>query len=1200
MLLSDIITPNEDFQTSVNISFDFGSPEKVKSLIPTDTVCRYLEEMLQDVIYPSTQRAKLMVGPYGKGKSHITLAAVSAMWEKTPELFERLAQGYRERGWHFEEVFRQFVCDGPRLLPVIVSGSSSDLRHSLLTALRSSLRFADLEDLMPKTNFNSALDVLERWRSQYPETLEKLENETGIESAVLEIRLKNMETSAYEAFVSAYPHLTSGSIFDPTSDGNILDIYNEVLFGLKSRGISGIYVVYDEFSKYLEANIVETSIEDIKLLQDFAEMCSRSTQEMQLHLLLISHKSLSNYIDSRLPKEKVDGWRGVSGRFREIEIRDDADVSYELMANAIVKNQKLWTKWLEEDDSRRELTLENVGAKYEQSSLFNAEVSGLVIFGCYPLHPVSAFLLPRMSEKVAQNERTLFTFLCSSEEHALTRILDESDFYISPDAIYDYFEPLLRKERYGNPMHKIYELVQTTLRNVDANSLEARIIKTIAIIGVVAQYDLIAPTRQTLVDIYGDCGFDEEDVAGSIENLVSVNSIVYLRQSNSYLKLKESSGVRIDERIKDRAELLKSSLTGAEILNKCQLASAMYPSRYNQEYDIIRYFDCGFVSCKELASRKSEPKLLEYANGDGCIIALYPESPDDLKGIAELAQEYTEAFTMAVVVVPKSFSDIEDVLFKLAAARELKEESSDDEVLSEEYEIAIEDYSEIVDSFVEGYFRPELEQSAYYAGGARKYKITRRRRLSELLSKLCEDQYPNTPNITSEALNKNELTGIARNSRSRILKGLCGATLEPNLGFVGNGQEMSMMRSALERTGVVKDIARNPIVDLKPPGTDGRRMRRVLETIEAFVESADGETFDVLYQLLMGPEKRIGMKSGPIPLYLALILREKRDEIMITRDGEEREFCAELLDEIDAKRDAYRISRLNWTPQMADYTRRLGELFGCDSSTSRTQVAEAMRRWFVLLPQLTRNAQENHSLVERTANQMETHHKFFRLLKKTEMNASELLFDKIPDLFGDAIDSPKLIERIAGEKAFCEEYIASTTDALAQQVKATIDPSAHVDASLDSVLKDWFERMPDAVKSHVFAGIDNQILNAMRLTVPDHRQTIARLAKAATSLRIEDWNDDRCREFLDAIANVKERVDALIVDRESSFDVGDLGIVFVDEEGLKQVKTFGAVECSRRASLLRNSILASIDEMGQSLSSEEKRQVVFDVLRSMC
>ena len=74
---------------------------------------------------------------------------------------------------------------------------------------------------------------------------------------------------------------------------------------MKERGYSGIYVVYDEFSKFLEANISEASVSDTKMLQDFAEKCNRSA-ENQLHLMLISHKEIANYIDT-LPKQKVDG-----------------------------------------------------------------------------------------------------------------------------------------------------------------------------------------------------------------------------------------------------------------------------------------------------------------------------------------------------------------------------------------------------------------------------------------------------------------------------------------------------------------------------------------------------------------------------------------------------------------------------------------------------------------------------------------------------------------------------------------------------------------------------------------------------------------------------------------------------------------------------------------------------------------------------
>ena len=84
MNLKDMVVPNKDFQTSINIEFDFGSKEKIEGLIPTDSVCRYLERILGDVIAPSNRRAKLLVGAYGKGKSHVVLAALMAMLEKHP------------------------------------------------------------------------------------------------------------------------------------------------------------------------------------------------------------------------------------------------------------------------------------------------------------------------------------------------------------------------------------------------------------------------------------------------------------------------------------------------------------------------------------------------------------------------------------------------------------------------------------------------------------------------------------------------------------------------------------------------------------------------------------------------------------------------------------------------------------------------------------------------------------------------------------------------------------------------------------------------------------------------------------------------------------------------------------------------------------------------------------------------------------
>ncbi len=85
----------------------------------------------------------------------------------------------------------------------------------------------------------------------------------------------------------------------------MVELYENVATEIQRKGYTGIYVVYDEFSKYLEANITQASVSDTKMLQDFAEKCNRSGSQ-QLHLMLISHKEIGNYID-RLPKQKVDG-----------------------------------------------------------------------------------------------------------------------------------------------------------------------------------------------------------------------------------------------------------------------------------------------------------------------------------------------------------------------------------------------------------------------------------------------------------------------------------------------------------------------------------------------------------------------------------------------------------------------------------------------------------------------------------------------------------------------------------------------------------------------------------------------------------------------------------------------------------------------------------------------------------------------------
>lgn len=1195
MKLREIISSNDDFQSSVNISFDFGSISKIKSLIPTDTVLKSVEYLLTDVMNPSNRRAKIMTGAYGKGKSHIALTALMAMYQKDPHLYEKLVKGFEDAGFGFASSFREFVTGGIRLLPVIISSSSVDLNHSLLSSLRIALRNASLENLMPKTNYAGAVETLQLWNDKYPDTLKDYEDKSGRSVSAAITALNNFDTNTYDEFVQLYPELTSGSSFDCLDNADALSVYEQVVGDIASYGFSGVYVVYDEFSKYLESNIASASTNDIQLLQDFAEKCCRTSQKQQLHILLIGHKSLENYIDSKLPKEKVDGWRGVSGRFVEYEVRDDINQSYELIADAIVKDNQGWKNWLKQ--ANHESCLERIKARYNARMLFGNARDDQVVYGCYPLHPVSTFLLPRLSEKVAQNERTLFTFLSSSEDKSLYSLLNQDDevLFITPDAIYDYFEPLLRKEFYTSAVHKIFILTESTLQRVEENSLSARLIKCISLIYIVAQYDSIEPTRQTLVEIYTDCGYSSDSVEEAIDLLVETQSVVYLRRSNSYLKLKESSGVNVDESVSNRSEKMHSVLSAFEILNDFQLGRALYPSRYNEDKEITRYFDCLFIDNAELNVHINNDSKIDCL-GDGVIAAILPNSPDDLGSLERDAKNYTVAHPTTVIVVPNDYERIDEVLYKYKAVQELREEANDDLVLREEYAIIQEDYEEIVARFVAKYFRPELKASKYIAHGEQQL-VSRRANLSELLSEICFTSFPKTPVIKNETLNKNVLSGAALHSRSKVLRALCAGRIEANLGFVGNGQETAMMRSAFKATGLIERLEDAPEINLAPANSDAAN---AITTINTILQQESSVQISRIYDALSSGEYGIGMKKGPIILFLALVFRERQDEIQIVRDGVERTLSAELLDDIDAHPDRYSVSVIGWDASMGEYLNDVAELFDCPAvMRNKMQVAESIRRWFVNLPQVTRSAQTCRTCRKTNKSRFEQHKKFFKVLRIGAENSSDLLFTEIPSVFKHAYDDPKLIKAIKQEKKFCDTYASDFAEYLIEKTKQVLMPTAPKEASLCSVANDWIETLPDNRELYALPGLNSMIMKAMKGLTPDSATSISRLAKACTSLRIEDWNDQRYEDYIRVLSEFKDTVEGTgIVSRSGSPKA--ISITFPDDSGLEHRRVFEPVSCSPRARLLKNEIVNDLNEMGQAITPEEKRQVVFDVLRGIC
>lgn len=1205
--MSKMISVASGFQYSVNIGYDLNNDDKLKNFIPTKSALALLEDILLSTHSSSTERARVLIGAYGKGKSHIVLTILAMLMKRDLGLFKKTMPKIMENPRLYQCVQNYYESTN-KLLPVIITGSNTSLSQAFLLALQRTLSINDLMDVMPETNYKAAVQVIARWEREFPETYTKLKNAIDMPIKSFIDALQDYNTEAYEQFEKIYPTLTAGSVFNPFLGFDVVDLYEEAVKGLRSKGYTGIYVIYDEFSKFLEANIKEASVSDTKMLQDFAEKCNRSGN-LQMHLMLISHKEISNYID-KLPKQKVDGWRGVSERFKHIHLNNNFTQTYEIIASAIQKKESVWKEFLSVYDS----SFSGMIQRYEKHNIFSdveADQIEQTIYGCYPLHPVATFILPRLSERVAQNERTLFTFLSAPGQSTLPTFLEEyqDDVFemITPDLIYDYFEPLFKKEAYGGSIHENYVLTEVILDKLEERSLESKIVKTLALMYILEQFEKLQPSKDEIISIYS-ISYTPEEINQAIDNLIEKEYVIYLKRSNNFLRLKQTSGVDIRQKIRDMVEVQSKKITIKETLNNSNFDNYIYPSRYNNERDMIRYFAFEFIDEDEVTEDIDWNVKSQSLAADGVVYGIIPHSEESISRIKEVLLKTSKECERFIFIIPRHYIEIGDIVKEYNAVSVLRDNANDDKILFDEYEVVYEDLREVINSFMRGYTRPEEYKSKFiYAG--KEVVIKRKAALTGLMSNICDQVYSNTPVVNNEAMNKNEITTVAHNSRNKIVAALLRNELEPNLGLTGSGQEVSIMRSTLIRTGVWEENGGVPYINLKPEKV--QFMAELLSVIEEFIvetKQNGKQSFAVLYERLTAPEYHIGIRKGLIPIYLAAVMHVYKREIIVYDSYGQVPMSADVLTQINAKPENFSLAYLDWNPERERYIQNLSVLFyeyvveSEKGSNSYDYVVSAMKRWYMALPKYAKESKVSPKGIQIP----KTYQKVLRLLKQN-VSGNELLFEKLPDVFVSAETLDELSHDINSVKFFYDNFIDDIKMELVTYIKSNFVVAAYKDnverMSLASVISDWCEALDPSVFEQLFKDGTDKCLTLFKTITNDDDATISKLARLATDLRIEDWDEKTRLKFEENVLRFKETAESYRntkINEEKVNAASIYQISFTDDAGTVVTKRFERTESTKRGKLLHNQVTAALDSMGRSITDQEKRQILMEILKNLC
>lgn len=136
--MSKMISVASGFQYSVNIAYDLNSNDKLKNFITTKSALALFDEILLSTLPTSTERARVLIGAYGKGKSHIVLMILSMLMKKDLALFEKMLPKIEEIPQLKQSVERYYQ-SGNKILPVVISGSNTSIPQAFLNSLQRTL-----------------------------------------------------------------------------------------------------------------------------------------------------------------------------------------------------------------------------------------------------------------------------------------------------------------------------------------------------------------------------------------------------------------------------------------------------------------------------------------------------------------------------------------------------------------------------------------------------------------------------------------------------------------------------------------------------------------------------------------------------------------------------------------------------------------------------------------------------------------------------------------------------------------------------------------------------------------------------------------------------------------------------------------------------------------------------------------------------
>lgn len=664
--LSSLIQLSTAFSAEIDLSTDFcynltGPDQKIEGYLPNRSSRRVMKAII-DTISPGTDhKVHLIQASYGTGKSYLLLMLAHLLGNNKPEVLATFLQKIADKEAQIKDgltaKLTALTQRDDRFLVVIPNYGETNFRHALLKGLIAALDKQDLS--RPPTIYQRAAEVLEGWETSNKAGYEQFSSKlSGIRIEDFIGLLRELDAPTYQLFKTYFREIV-GNSFDESDVADVYAVYAQTAKNIAAHGYRGIVVLYDEFGDMLNRMINSPEGSGLAV-QKFVEGVKRAGGTgANILFLAATHQNPSS-----LQEDKKQDISKIIGRFDthllgatkdtldgsadDVEITDATEIMGTVFIRPAETKLQLDALLQTENYTSEAVDLVRKQGLYGKQP---AEWIGHnVVENLFPLHPLTARLLPKFSNEFAQNTRTMFNFLSPSQlevgglQHFLTTqpLKDGSGrpTLFTPDRLLDFFESNLMEAKFGQ-ITNLLDDYKTAVAKVTGEIDAERLLRNVLLMKAVRDKRL-APRREMLLWAQNWPDTRNAEFYALLDGLVGKEWLEYNPTDHTY-DFPSSGTLSVGNVVKEEEAKLAGFKLGTciGIWNSLEPRPALEAADQNERYGAQRRYEV--VPIYQASDpREKLDKLAEYYKGQaenwsttGYVFPLIADNPDTIKQLAQ-------------------------------------------------------------------------------------------------------------------------------------------------------------------------------------------------------------------------------------------------------------------------------------------------------------------------------------------------------------------------------------------------------------------------------------------------------------------------------------------------------------------------------------------------------------------------------------